>query len=112
MVSGGSAYSQPDSTPERIVIRTITAPYFLVTKLEAFRSRGKEDYFASHDLEDFVAVVDGRSSLAAEVETASTDLRMYVAEAVRALLVEPRFLDALPGFLLPDEASQAVSGCF
>ena len=28
---------------------------------------------------------------------------------VEALLADPRFLDALPGYLLPDEANQAAS---
>ena len=35
---------------------------------------------------------------------------MYMADSVRLLLNEPRFLDALPGYLLPDEASQARIG--
>jgi hypothetical protein len=93
-----------------LTVRAITAPYFLGTKLEAFRGRGRGDYFASHDLEDFMAVVDGRSALFTELETASEGLRTYIGEAVRMLLVEPRFLDALPGYLLPDEASQGRIG--
>jgi hypothetical protein len=96
--------------PAGLTVRAITAPYFLGTKLEAFRGRGHGDYFASHDLEDFMAVVDGRSALFTELETASEGLRTYIGEAVRMLLVEPRFLDALPGYLLPDEASQARIG--
>lgn len=46
-------------------------------------------------------------SLLDEVEAASAELRRFVGEAVGALLAEPRFLDALPGYLLPDEANQA-----
>ncbi len=88
-------------------IRLVAAPYFLGTKIEAFRGRGREDYFASKDLEDFIAIVDGRESLVDEVRASSQDLRRYVADAVRNLLSEPRFLDALPGYLLPDEANQA-----
>jgi hypothetical protein len=38
----------------------ITAPYFLACKLAAFRSRGEGDYLMSHDMEDIVAVLDGR----------------------------------------------------
>jgi hypothetical protein len=87
-------------------IRGITAPYFLGTKLEAFRGRGRRDYFASHDLEDFIAVIDGRSSLLVEMATVSPQLREYVRDEVRMFLGEPRFLDALPGYLLPDAASQ------
>ena len=93
-----------------LVIRAINGPYFLGTKLEAFHGRGKRDYLASHDLEDFIAVIDGRSSLIREVENASAELKMYVADSVQLLLNEPRFLDALPGYLLPDEASQARIG--
>ena len=93
--------------PGGLLIRAINAPYFLGTKLEAFKGRGKQDYLASHDLEDFMAVVDGRQSLIAEVKGASAKLKIYIADAVRLLLNEPRFLDALPGYLLPDEASQA-----
>jgi hypothetical protein len=90
-----------------LTLRAITAPYFLGTKIEAFRGRGRGDYFASHDLEDFITVVDGRTSLLDEVEAASSELRRFIGEAVGALLSEPRFLDALPGYLLPDEANQA-----
>jgi hypothetical protein len=35
---------------------------------------------------------------------------MYIADSVRLLLKEARFLDALPGYLLPDGASQARIG--
>src|SRR5205807_703331 len=55
-------------------IRVITAPYFLATKLEAFHGRGKND-FRSHDLEDVVAVIDGRSELVGEVRLAAADLQ-------------------------------------
>jgi len=88
-------------------LKAITAPYFLGTKIEAFRGRGDDDYFGSHDLEDFIAVIDGRPSLLQEVGAASADLRAFLAEAVRGLLSASRFLDALPGHLSSDAASQA-----
>jgi hypothetical protein len=90
-----------------LTIKAITAPYFLATKIEAFRGRGEGDYFASHDLEDFIAVIDGRPSLLQEVGEASPDLRAFLAEAARSLLSASRFLDALPGHLSADAASQA-----
>ena len=52
---------------EKLNVRAITAPYFLGTKLEAFHRRGQQDYYASHDLEDLIAVVDGRAALLDEV---------------------------------------------
>jgi predicted nucleotidyltransferase len=52
-------------------IRLISAPCFLATKLTAFLDRGKGDFLASPDLEDLIAVIDGRDSLMAEIAGAS-----------------------------------------
>ena len=87
-------------------IRMIGAPFFLATKIEAFHQRGNHDYFASHDLEDFIAVIDGRNAILAEIDSAPVDLRKYLAETAQGLLRNSRFLDALPGMVLGDEASQ------
>ena len=57
---GALRAAKPLTLPGSLTLRTITAPYFVATNIEAFRGRGREDYFASHDLEDFIAVVDGR----------------------------------------------------
>jgi hypothetical protein len=93
--------------PGGVKLKAITAPYFLGTKIEAFRGRGHADYFGSHDLEDFILVVDGRPSLLQELQDSSPELRAFLAEAVRRLLSASRFLDALPGHLSSDAASQA-----
>jgi predicted nucleotidyltransferase len=92
--------------PNGITIRAITPPYFLGTKIEAFLGRGANDYMASHDLEDLIAVIDGRNSIAEEVQDANPDLRRFIGKNVARFLSETRFMDALPGFLLPDTASQ------
>ena len=90
----------------RYRIKVVSGPYFLATKLEAFRGRGRRDYRASHDLEDVIGLVDGRPELADECRKAEPDLRQYLAEHAGALLAEPEFLDALPGHLRGDAASQ------
>jgi hypothetical protein len=84
-------------------IRVITAPFFLGTKMEAFRGRGRIDFQASHDLEDFVAVIEGRDTLLQEIVESPQELRRYLAKAAKTLLAEPRFLDVLPGFVLDSE---------
>ena len=91
-------------------IRMVTAPYFVATKLEAFKGRGGGDFLGSHDLEDFVSVVDGRETLSAEVRKAGADPGEYVRREIAKLLANPGFIDALPGFLLPDAASQSRIG--
>jgi predicted nucleotidyltransferase len=89
--------------PEGPSIRVISAPYFLATKMEAFRGRGKMDFQASHDLEDFVAVIEGRENIVNEIAESPRDVRDYLAQAAKGLLAESRFLDVLPGFVLDDE---------
>lgn len=96
-------HAVPFALPGGTSIRVITAPYFLATKMEAFRGRGKMDYQASHDLEDFVAIIEGRESVVLEIEQSSQALRDYLSKAVQALLAEPQFLDVLPGFVLDQE---------
>jgi hypothetical protein len=88
-------------------IRIVTGPFFIATKLEAFKGRGKGDFFGSRDLEDLISVVDGRASLVTEVQAGAAELRAYLGAEIKGLLATPGFLDALPGYLLPDAASQS-----
>ena len=75
---------------------------FLATKIEAFWHRGQGDFLASHDLEDIIALIDGRSELVGEVRTASEPIRTFLSEVFREFLGDSLFLEALPGHLLPD----------
>jgi predicted nucleotidyltransferase len=96
----------PVELPSGKVIRLIAAPFFLGTKMEAFYDRGEKDYYMSHDLEDFIAVVDGREQLLDEIAEAPMELRKYLGDAATKLLANVRFLDALPGYVPGDSISQ------
>jgi hypothetical protein len=98
--------AEPLALPSGTVIRLVVAPVFLATKLEAFSGRGRGDYLFSHDLGDFLAVVDGRDSLVDECRVSRTELRAYLRERVAGLLDTPAFIDAMPGHLPGDAASQ------
>jgi hypothetical protein len=87
-------------------VRVIRAPVFIATKLEAFHGRGGGDYLASHDLEDLVAVIDGRGELQDECHQSPPELRAYLADQFTTSLRTPAFVDALRGHLPGDEASQ------
>jgi len=92
-------------------LNVITAPCLIGTKLQAFHGRGDGDYSASADLEDVVAVIDGRAELIDEIRAdASPELRSYLAHEMKALLAAPAFREALPGHLPPDPGSQQRVG--
>ncbi len=79
---------------------------FLAMKLEAFAGRGRNDFLASHDLEDVITVVDGREEIAKEIQAADPRVKLYLRASVSRFLADPRFVESLPGHLAPDEGSQ------
>lgn len=93
--------------PSGLPILLVDPPCFLATKLEAFYGRGEGDFIASHDLEDVVTLVDGRSEIVDEAAGTASALRAYLREEVGKLLDDESFRRALPGHLGPDAASQA-----
>jgi hypothetical protein len=60
----------------------------------------------SHDLEDIITVIDGRPEIVVEVKHSDADLRQYLKREFSTLVDDRDFLEALPGHLLPDRASQ------
>ena len=87
-------------------IRILPAPYFLATKLEAFDGRGESDFLLSKDMEDIIAVIDGRAEITVEIQFAEKSLNIYLKNRLSILLNSRDFRDALPGHLPPDMASQ------
>jgi hypothetical protein len=91
------------------IAKVVTPPLFLATKLEAFKDRGKEDYYMSHDLEDIITLVDGRATLVEEVAAVNTEIRAFVSDEFSRILRHPDFRDSLPGHLSATlEAGQRI----
>lgn len=93
--------------PDRTSIRLISAPAFIATKLEAFHDRGKGDSVMSHDMEDIIAVIDGRPELVDEVKETQANVREYISECFARFLNDRQFVDSIGMHLLPDEGSQS-----
>lgn len=84
-------------------IRLISAPAFLATKLEAFATRGQGDLLSSHDFEDIINVLDGRSGIEDEVTAAGGELVSYLATRFGEIASHPDFENTLPGLVLFDD---------
>jgi predicted nucleotidyltransferase len=93
-----------------VCIRVLSAPHFVATKLEAFKGRGKRDFLGSADIEDIVRLLDGRPELLSELGQCSDELREYLRQELAGLLGDDEFLEAVPGHLMGDAASQARVG--
>lgn len=84
---------------DNLIIKSISAPYFLATKFEAFKTRGNNDLWISHDYEDIISVVAGRVNLLEEVTEASSELRENLKEQFKQLLENDQFEPTLPGYV-------------
>jgi predicted nucleotidyltransferase len=88
--------------PSGMSIRLINAPTFLGTKFEAFNGRGRGNLLGSHDLEDILNVIAGRSELIDELAGTPAILRRYLGDQCRALIAMPDFESYLPGLIRDD----------
>lgn len=84
-------------------IRLISPAVFLATKLEAFATRGRGDLLSSHDFEDIINVLDGRSGIEAEVAASAVDLVQYLAARFAEIVRHADFTNTLPGLVSYDE---------
>lgn len=84
-----------------------SAPSFLATKFEAFFSRGGGDYVGSKDIEDILAVIDGRPELADELAAAPWEVSAFLRKCFSDLLSNRAFLDAIP-YLIPDSGRESL----
>lgn len=89
-----------------MAILLVTGPYFLSTKIDAFHNRGVDDFVLSHDMEDIITLLDGRPEIVDEVKTAPEEVKAFLSQKFERFLQDRSFLDALPGHLPPDIASQ------
>lgn len=89
-----------------VTVRIISAPYFIATKLDAFEDARRGDYLDSRDLEDIIAVIDGRASIEGDVRSAPSTVGDFIRARFQSLLANPAFIDAVAGHLRGDAASQ------
>ena len=76
----GFKYLQKIALEDGTSINILPAPYFLATKLEAFKDRGKNDFYGSHDFEDIIYLIDNRTTIVEEILTADEEIRQYIKE--------------------------------
>lgn len=80
-------------------VRYACAPCFLALKWAAYDDRGKGDPFASHDLEDILALLAARPSIVEEIRRGRAELRDFVVGKIRQLVSRAEFEDLLAAHL-------------
>jgi hypothetical protein len=95
----GIANSIRYQLPSGRQILIFSTPYLLASKIEAFTGRGGGNFYFSSDIEDIVALLDGRSSLFEEVQQADYELKAFLSRWFRAEL--ENLCSIAPAFLSP-----------
>lgn len=70
-------------------VKIFSPPYFIASKLEAFKNRGKKDGRLSEDFEDIVFVLENRSTIWEEMKNAEPELYHYLFQSFSELFIHP-----------------------
>jgi hypothetical protein len=92
----GIANSIHHQLPSNRQILIFSTPYLLASKIEAFKGRG-DSFCYSTDIEDIMALLDGRSSLFEEVQQADEEVKVFLSGWFRAN--RENLCDIAPGSL-------------
>ena len=70
---------------EGVEINILPAAYFLATKLEAFKDRGENDFYGSHDFEDIIYLIDNRKTIVSDIQEADEEVKQFIRTELTAI---------------------------
>lgn len=76
-------------------IRIFSLPYFMASKWEAFKGRGKNDYRVSKDFEDIVYVLENVDDLEEQLQTSNDGVKAYLREELGRVIDNEDFEEGL-----------------
>lgn len=80
-------------------IRIFSLPYFMASKWEAFKGRGKNDYRVSKDFEDIVYVLENVDDLEEQLQISNDGVKTYLREELGRVINDEDFEEGLYGHL-------------
>lgn len=83
-----------------VVVRLLSAPYFIATKFEAFHNRGK-DYRTSHDFEDIIYVIDHCEDIVELMKNAEDPLKTFLTNEIKTILNNPFSIEIISAHIHP-----------
>ncbi len=94
--SEGLEYAHPITLPNGIIIKILPVAFYIGSKLEAFSSRGNDDYLMSHDLEDVISLIRGLKD-PPSIIAGVPELQNYLKSFFRKHIRKESFIDYLYG---------------
>jgi predicted nucleotidyltransferase len=67
-------------------IKIFTLPFFIASKIEAFKSRGQNNYLFSSDFEDIVYVLENNANISPLIAESPKDVQQYLKQCFHEFL--------------------------
>ena len=90
------------------VFKIFSLPYFIASKIEAFKGRGHNNYLYSSDFEDIVYVLENNSTVATLIKEAPQDVREYLKQSFIEFQLDPNFEEGLSAHLEPGSQEEQL----
>lgn len=91
-----------------IAVKIFSLPYFIASKLEAFKSRGENDYRFSSDFEDIVYVLENGVDAEKLLIDSPASVKKYLKKEFDLLLNDPNLEEGLYAHVEPVTAVQQI----
>lgn len=95
MLELGFQSAEPFQLAGDLEVFALSASSLLAAKLEAFFERGVRQLPTSKDLDDIVALFDGRMRLTDEISDATPEMRIFISDGLRRFLANGNVLDVI-----------------
>ena len=89
-------------------VKIFSFPYFIATKLEAFKNRGNNDFRFSSDFEDIVYVLENNSNAENQLSNLPEQLKEYFSKTFQDLINQQDWEEGLHAHLEPRNAPQKI----
>ena len=89
-------------------VKIFSFPYFIATKLEAFKNRGNNDFRFSSDFEDIVYVLENNSNAENQLLNLPEQLKEYFSKTFQDLINKQDWEEGLYAHLEPRNAPQNI----
>ncbi len=89
-------------------VKIFSFPYFIATKLEAFKNRGNNDFRFSSDFEDIVYVLENNSNSENQLSNLPEQLKEYFSKTFQDLINQQDWEEGLYAHLEPRNAPQKI----
>jgi len=97
---------------DELPVKIFTLPFFIASKIEAFKSRGQNNYLFSSDFEDIVYILENNSNIASLILESPKDVRQYLKQCFTNFLQDVEFEEGISAHLEPITQAQQIEKIF